>query len=964
MSGWSRPEAAELDRIQRLVARSEVRAYIFDQLQNPEWVAPLAERGFFDSPPGPIRDDESGSARLPLWPEGRYVARMASAAPDAVGAVLQGQGPSENPIVTRTLLQGAHSLPDDHLRQLAPTIVRWLRQRLEVHFGCAFSDEAAAVISRLARLGEAEAAVDAARELLALERESDPAVVEIDGEAVEVDTKPVARMSEWEYQQSVAAILPDVVDAAGSDGLRLFSSLLHDALRLSNGRGDPDEEAAYSYIWRPSIAEHHQNTDDGVRSVLVSAARDAAMRFAQTSASALEDSVEQLERRTLLHRRIALHVLASVSGGEQLAAERIADKTLFDEICVRHEYASLLGSRFSDVPDETRQTYLGWILTGPDIDAFRQAMTAREDSAPSAADEHAYLAMWQRDWLSHVVGHLPAQAEELYRQHVEQFGEPEHPEFPVWTTTSSGPASPVEKEELESWPLPRVFSYLRAWRPDESSALRGRSVDDLGRVFEEVVAGRATEFSDGADQMVSLEPTYVRQYLSGLEKAVKEGAQVTWERVLGLMQSVVQHPFEEDFEIPYRDRDPGWRWARRAVASLLNIGFAEGDNRIPFECREAAWQVLEPLTSDPNPSPAHEAENLDSMGPFTLAINTNRGAAIRAVMTYALWCRRNLEVQKEDVSAGFELMPEARLVLDLHLRPAIDPSVAIRAAYGERLSLLSFLDNRWLATKIGEIFPTAPELATLRSAAWNAYICWTPPYDSLFEVLQDQYRAATESVPSGGDRDLSHSEQADQKLGEHLVTFYWRGTLPTDMLDRWFEVADDDLAAHSMNYIGRALRNTTDDVSSAVARRIRDLWDTRIGVILDEPDSHAREASAFAFTFASAKLDEDWSLSRFEATLSSGSPGRLGRESIEHLSRIAARKPVTAVRLTLQMLENAVNQWDHIGWREQVQAVLLATIDTNGVETAEHRSAIIEHYVARGHYEFRELIGPRRERPA
>ena len=964
MSNWSRPDAAELDQLQRLVTRSEVRAYVFDELKNPEWVAPLAEREIFASPPGPIRDDESGSVRLPPWPEGRYLARMAPLAPDSVAAVLQTQAPSANPIITRTLLQGAHSLPDGHLRQLASTIVQWIRPRLEAYYGDHFSDEAAAVLARLASLGETDAAIDAARALLALERDSDPAVVEIDGEAVELGTNPVAQMSEWEYEQAIAAILPVLVDAAGSEGLRMFSSLLHDALRLSNGRGDPDEEAVYSYIWRPSIADHHQNSDDGVRSVLVSAARDAAMRFAQTSSGALEDSVEQLERRTLLHHRIALHVLASVSGGEQLAAERIADKTLFDEIGVRHEYAALLRSRFSELPDETRQTYLGWIVTGPDIDAFRQAMAARVDTAPSADDEHAHVAIWQRDWLSYVVGQLPAEAEELYRQHVEQFGEPDHPDFPVWTTASSGPASPVEKEELESWPLPRVFAYLEAWRPDDSSGRFGASVDDLGRVLEDVVAGRAAEFSDSADQMASLQPTYVRQYLSGLEKAVKEGAQVTWDRVLGLMQSVVQHPFEEDFEIPYRDRDPGWRWARRAVASLLNIGFAEGDNRIPFELREAAWQVLEPLTSDPNPSPAHEADNLDSMGPFTLAINTNRGAAIRAVMTYALWCRRNLELQKEDVSAGFELIPEARLVLDLHLRPAIDPSVAIRAAYGERLSLLSFLDNRWLATKIGEIFPTAPELATLRSAAWNAYICWTPPYDSLFEMLQDQYRAATESAPSAGDRDLSHTEQADQKLGEHLVTFYWRGTLPTAMLDRWFEVADDDLAAHSMNYIGRALRNTTDDVSPAVAQRIRDLWDTRIGVILDEPDSHAREASSFAFTFASAKLDEDWSLSRLETTLRSGSPGRLGREPIEHLSRIAARKPATAARLTLQMLENAANHWDHIGWREQVRAVLLATIDANDVETAEHRNAIIDYYVARGHYEFRELIGPRRERPA
>lgn len=956
MSGWSQPDAGELDRLQRLVARSEVRAYVFDELDNPEWVPLLAERGFFDSPPSLQRDEEPGSVRLLPWPEGRYLIRMAPLKPDAVAAVLEEQRSSDNPVVTRTLLQGAHALPDDHLRRLAPKIVEWLRRRLEARFGDYLADEAADVISRLARIGAADAGIEAARFLFALERDPDPTVLDVDGESVELGTKPVSRLSEWDYEQAVAAILPDVVDAAGSAGLNLFSSLLHDALRFSHSRSDPDVEADYSYIWRPSIADHHQNTDDGVRSALVSAVRDAAVRYAQNSTDALEDCVQQLEKRTILHRRIALHVLATVSGSEQLAAERIADKSLFDEVCVRHEYAALLRSRFGTLPAKTRQTYLDWVLAGPDVDAFRRAVSARMNEPPSDDDERHYVALWQRDWLSHIADQLPRRAEKLYQQHVERFGEPEHPEFPSWTSSSTGPDSPVTKEEMTTWPQHRVLSYLRAWHPDESAGLFGASMEGLGRVFEEVIVSRAAEYSDSAREVASLDPTYVRKFLNGLETAVKQDVSISWDPVLRLMRSIVQRPFEDDDEVPYRDRDPGWRWVRRAAASLLNAGVAEGDTRIPFERRNEIWQILEPLTSDPNPSPAHELDNLNGMGPFTLAINTNRGVAIRAVMTYALWCRRNLERQNEDVTLGFGLMPEVQDVLDRHLRPEHDPSVAIRAAYGERISLLAFLDDQWLSAKVGEIFPSSPEHSRLRDAAWNAYICWSPPYDSLFEVLRDEYLAAISRVPSGSERDLSHTEQADQKLGEHLVTFYWRGTLPKSILDRWFEIADDDLAAHSMNFVGQALRNTSDDVSPVVAQRIRDLWDARIAVILDEPDEHAREASAFATTFASAKLDEDWSLATLEPTLSIGSLRQRGREVIEHLAHIAAHDPATATRLTLQVLKNAANEWDHIGWRKQIQSLLHATIDVSDAETTAHRTAIVDHYVARGRYEFRGLI--------
>ncbi|WP_420443113.1 hypothetical protein [Candidatus Poriferisodalis sp.] len=61
------------------------------------------------------------------------------------------------------------------------------------------------------------------------------------------------------------------------------------------------------------------------------------------------------------------------------------------------------------------------------------------------------------------------------------------------------------------------------------------------------------------------------------------------------------------------------------------------------------------------------------------------------------------------------------------------------------------------------------------------------------------------------------------------------------------------------------------------------------------------------------------------------------------------------------MLNSATNHWDHIGWREQVQSVLRATIDADDAETIENRTAIVDHYVARGRYEFREFVRRRSE---
>ena len=91
------------------------------------------------------------------------------------------------------------------------------------------------------------------------------------------------------------------------------------------------------------------------------------------------------------------------------------------------------------------------------------------------------------------------------------------------------------------------------------------------------------------------------------------------------------------------------------------------------------------------------------------------------------------------------------------------------------------------------------------------------------------------------------------------MTFHWRGCVQPALLERWFERADDEIAARVMDFLGRALNNTEGDIDPEVLQRIRQLWDSRLEAIASEPEAHKSEADAFAYTFASAKLDDDWS---------------------------------------------------------------------------------------------------------
>ena len=960
MNDWTIPSDADVDQVVAHAARLERRTYFFDRLENPEWVSALGRRGFLDGAPDPEPGDEPDWVRFPPWSEGRYLARMAPLAPVAVAEVLKRLPPSANPWVTRVLLECVQALPSEQFQELAPQTARWITSSTSAPFIGYFSSEAAAAICRLMREGKVKQGLKAAKKLLSLKRRPDAPRSSPSDETLPLLPEPVGRISDWKYEQATKKIMPDLVDSAGVKGLELFSRLLDVAVRFSRSQDDESSDSdARSRIWRPTIEDHPKNLDRGVRCVLVTAVRDAAVRLAQVSDEDLQTVVEMLEAETLLHRRIALHVLAVVAGGAEMAAKRIANRDNFDEIGLKREYCELLRARLGEAPPQVQRTFLDWVLAGPDLDGFRRLEEERTGPAPDPEDEAAYAERWKRDWLSIAADHLSDDDAQLYQELVAKHGEARRPDLPFRPEGWAGPETHLPAEDMNEMSVDAVIDYLAAWEPaDDTGWGFGSSMEGLGRAFQANVSDRAAEFAAVANRIETLDPTYVRSFLGGLEAAARSGGSFRWEQTIRLMASVLEHPVEVEDDTLGWERDPGWSWTRGQAASLIQEGVADRDNRIPFELREAVWSVLEPLTRDPDPTPQDEATAADysSMDPYTESINTNRGKAMHAVMAYALWCRRELEARDIGAAAGFDLIPEVRTVLDEHLNPDSDPSLAVRAVYGEWLPWLILLDERWAVANITRILPGDAELAVLRDAAWNTYVGWCPPFNQVYDALRHEYEAAVERVPSEGTVDFTGDERADAKLGEHLVTFYWRGCLQPALLERWFERADDELAAQVMDFLGRALNDTEEDIDPQVLQRIRQLWDSRLEAITQEPEAHKSEADAFAYTFASAKLNDDWSLAGLEITLRPKSPRWSGLPAMERLAKISDTRPAEATRYTLRMLTGATNDWDHLTWRDPVRDVLTTTNHATDPEVIENRKAIVDHYIERGDHDFRAYI--------
>jgi hypothetical protein len=397
-----------------------------------------------------------------------------------------------------------------------------------------------------------------------------------------------------------------------------------------------------------------------------------------------------------------------------------------------------------------------------------------------------------------------------------------------------------------------------------------------------------------------------------LSEAVKNGLQLSWPPILALLESVLNKSTEtneaRDRTREIGGRDPGWSWARRSIPGLLRNALQEGGGEAPIRFREGIWRVLAVLAKDPDPTSEHE--NQSSLDAATLSINSCRGEALHAVIEYALWVYRH---DKQVAQKGFEVMPEVPVVLEEHLDIETERSLAIRTIYGQYFPWLHLLDKDWAAKNVSRIFPSSADCRQFRDAAWETYIIFNSPYDAVFEILEDQYRLAIETIPQKPTPE-GHFSNPVNRLAEHLMALYWRGRIdfndPNSHLAVFFQIAPAEVRAHALTYIGQAAGRTKDSISTEIRERLVKLWEWRSGKITDthERSRVEKELAAFSWWFSSGKFDQRWAAEQLMKVLSIIKTLPDDFLVMEQLAAISAPLPLEAVQILNAISEGIPEQ--------------------------------------------------------
>lgn len=954
MKSWKIPTPEQVNQAIALITQIEQYRYFFDKLNNPEWIIPLKEKGFFQNPPNIERDEERNMIGFPPWPESRYLARMASHKPDVVVETILQIADTENIRVYENLIDAALNMPPDWSVLLVNKSKNWIKSPYQQ----LLPDKLGKLVIHLAKGGHVNSSLELAHFLLEVMPDSDDEPSQEEDGPFKFPSIPHSKShcGQWSYDQILKEIGPIIVESSSLDGLVLFCNLLDSALRIIRPRNNNGPEDL-SHIWRPSIEDHPQNIVPSIESSLIVSVRNAAEQLCKNDPTNLTLVLQTLERRTPTWRtfsRIALNLLQTLPDVPmQLVAPYLLNPYLFEDLDCRHEYFLLLRQRFSDLDPREKEELLNLAENPPPLTRTIPA----EDA--SRIEDYRRLERLSRFGEQNLSEPWKSRYESL----VQEFGgEVPDSEFPHKITSFSGPTSPKNVNELQILPISELVAYLKEWEPPES--FRGHSREGLGRDLASLIGIEPQRFASEALQFQGLHPTYVRSFLQGLNETIRNKKPFDWNPVLLLCKWVLEQQDDSIANTPdWIDEDKNWAWGRTSIARLLNTALRQPDG-LPLSLRTNIWDILSHLSDDPDPTSEDEKRRLaQKNSPLDIAINSTRGVAIEAIILYGVWLHRSFEKMPDgaqNIDHGFDEMLEVREVLDRHLDPSRDSSQAIRAIFGAWLYWLIKLDRNWVKDKISEIFPSDETFRPLREAVWENYINTYQPSEEIFNILKGQYVLAVEGtrLETGKKRPSDY----DMNLARHLMVLYWQGILdleePNGLMEKFWTQASEPLKGYALDFIGRSLCSTKNTVPPEILNRLKALWGKRLLIArrASDPINHNDEMTMFGWWFVSGKFEYEWSIAQLVEALSISKKTNPEHLVVERLATLATTMP----KQTLQCLEAIVKgDRESFGiyvWNEQARKILIAAIQSGEVDVAAATRKLINHLGSRGFHEFRDLL--------
>jgi hypothetical protein len=946
---------ADVKKLKDKVPNSPVTYnHFFGKLDNSDWLTPLSKAGFFKNP-SPAMVHPEGGTSYPFWPQGIYLKKMAAITNKQEEVLKICLAVETNNTRARSdLLEIALLLPVEMSVQIVGSID-------EIDYFLS-PEKYGKLIKYFSANGKIKEAQALAERVLIIQPDPRP-TPEYGGHKIPHDPVPLIR--DYDYEDILEKDYPEFVDAAGMDAIKVLLDQIEKYIKISDEERESGSKDDLSEIWRSSIEESSQSHKYGIRDVLISGTRDAFERLLTKSPAQIGAVIDELESRDfLIFKRLELHLLRLFpKGSEEKITQLLMDNGEFGERQrLTHEYFLLGETHGSLLSAAQKKELWSWIEKGGEVDMEEYKATCKERGIePSDESVAKYKKNWQ---LYHLVPfkNIDPTWRKYYDELVAAVGEPEFPSFRSWSGGGSswGFKSGITDEQFKEKTPEEIIDVLKDWEPEEQDNPLGTSREGTSRALTAQITEDPSRWSKSLVSFSGFDPTYARSVFSGHRDALRQNKTFDWKPLLDLCLTILAKPIEVKERKPsgFFGDDPDWNWSRNTIAELLLEGLQNRTGNIPQQFRSDVWKLIEVLTHDADPTPEHEAEQLESTrDPLTIAISSTRGDALQAAIQYGVWIKDAIPEEKRGGWSLEKNVPELLRVLEDHLDIKIDPSIGIRAVYGEKLGSLAWLDEAWVEKNAKKIFPDEAGEQKYFDAAWETFITYNGAYYGFLHMLKPQYQRAIKEIGKHTDG-RHHLENPEQNLAQHLVLFYTGEKIPleTGLLKDFYDVAPLELRAEVIDFIGRGTKEKK--MTEVIKSRLVALAEKRITEIKAgaNPRTGIQEFKDFSWWIYSGEFDDKWSLDILNQALSLGCDIEGDHLIVEQYKSLAPKYPLEVITSTELMVENDKKGWGVPSWGEELRNVIQQILDSKNEAAITKAKEFIHRLVAKGHPQFMDLL--------
>ena len=924
--------------------------FFFEGLDNPAWITPLFETGFFFKPPDPI-EVNPGSFQLPGWPAGEYLTRFAEQYEDIIFTVVQSIR-TENSRVQEILVDAMLKISPIKTAELVPAIDAWLSGR--------FSDMLPNKLLSLADYLLENGLIDTATQIL--EYVITPVLPPTQSEYSEYPSAVRFRSDHYWVDEYCEKQLSKLIENNPINVVSSFERLMKKTIDLTKQVNPEKAELQVGYYWRFDIPNHFsERSDANALDILFDGLRDSLAEVCKLNVDEGRTFLTNyLHSKHIIFQRMALYTLRTFGQNyPELINQALLQRDYLENSEYVTEYHGLMRDQFDTASEGVRSQVISWILSGPiDLDSRTISLAQLQKREVTEDYQREIREHWELRNLEIIRSFLTGEALSRLTELTALHGKPDITERPVIITTSlGGVPSPVSAEELSQKSFEEIKQYFLIYVPDD---LFLNPRESLAQTFQKLVSEDPGRFNSFASFLADLEIrfVYTYHYLSGVREGIKTKEGKLIDEILSLCEFVTAQK-DDPYVGSSGDHEPGLFAAQLEVAHLLEEALHTDDPYLTREQLDCIRTLLINLVHHSDPESA--ADNSTSFDPFTHSMNCVRGGAMHGIFHYSLYVIRQRKKRIEQNLKEVYLEPEIQKILEEKLNLTVEPSLAVHSVFGAFVPQLHYLSQEWLKQNISRIFPENEDKDAFWKAAWDAYILASNVYRDVFKLLIPQYQRGLRLLSQPQDEQKGFGGSPNERLAQHIMFAYLAGLTDFDqdnkLLDLFFDNAPDAIRAQGVFWLSQVLENDKPSADDILWKKCWILWQKRLEYAeTKEVALNTQEISNYLRWLKNCAVTLDILFPTLQKSVKYLHNGFDARQLTEYASKHCDKYPFYAVTLLHMTIRSAKVPW----WKpkdEDEEQILKAAMASSNNEARLIAIKVINYRGECGDFRWKYLLG-------